>query len=56
MAKNLSNRKVNIKNIRSKALNTTRSVQGLNKQVTRLDDGQKVRLSQKEIRTMKKAA
>ena len=56
MAKNVSNRKTNIKNIRSKALNSTKSKQRLNLQVITLDNGQKVRVSTKEARTMKKAA
>ena len=54
MAKNLSNRKANIKNIRSKALNSTKKKQGLNLQVIKLADGKKVRVSTKEARTMKK--
>ena len=53
-AKNVSNRKANIKNLRSKALNSTKKKQSLNLQVVTLDDGKKVRMSQKEIRTMKK--
>lgn len=56
MAKNLSNRSANIKNIRSKALNATKKKQGLNLQVVTLDNGQKVRVSAKEARTMKKTA
>ena len=54
MAKNVSNRKSNIKNLRSKALNSTKKKQSLNLQVVTLDDGTKVRLSQKEIKTLKK--
>jgi ribosomal protein L28 len=56
MAKNLSNRTANIKNLRSKALNSTKKKQGLNLQVVKLDNGSKVRVSTKELRTMKKAA
>lgn len=54
MAVNVSNRKGNVKNIRSHALNTTKKRQKTNLQVVRLDDGSKVRLSVKEIRTMNK--
>ena len=54
MAKNLSNRKPNVKNIRSKALNSTKKKQKLNLQVTTLETGDKVKLSNKEIRNMKK--
>jgi Ribosomal L28 family. len=56
MAKNCSNRKANIKNIRSHALNSTKSTQKVNLQVITLDDGRKVRLSAKELRTLRKAA
>lgn len=54
--KNLSNRKPNVKNLRSHALNSTKKKQGLNLQVVTLDDGKRVRLSAKEARNMKKAA
>ena len=54
MAVNVSNRKGNVKNIRSHALNTTKIRQKTNLQVVKLDDGSKVRLSVKEIRTMNK--
>ncbi len=56
MAKNLSNRKPNTKNIRSKALNATKKKQGLNLQVVTFENGEKGRISVKEARTMKKAA
>ena len=56
MAKNESNRKPNIKNLRSHALNTTKKKQGLNLQVVRLENGEKVKMSTKEIRNMKKSA
>lgn len=56
MAKNLSNRKPNVKNIRPNCLKATKKKQGLNLQVVTLDDGSKVRLTTKEARTMKKAA
>lgn len=54
MARNESNRKPNVKNIRSKALNSTKKKQKLNLQVTTLENGDKVKLSNKEIRNMKK--
>lgn len=54
MAVNITTRKDNVKNIRSHALNTTKKRQNLNLQVFRLEDGTKVRLSAKEIRTLKK--
>ena len=54
MAVNVSNRKGNVKNIRSHALNTTKKRQKTNLQVVKLDDGSTVRLSVKEIRTMNK--
>jgi len=54
MAINASNRKPNVKNLRSHALNTTKKKQKLNLQVIKLDDGSKVRVSTKELRTMKK--
>ena len=56
MAKNLSNRKSNIKNIRPNCLKATKKKQGLNLQVVTLENGQKARVSAKEARTMKKAA
>jgi ribosomal protein L28 len=56
MSKNLSSRKPNFKNLRSKALNITKSKQSLNKQVHTLENGDKVKLSVKEIRTIKKSA
>lgn len=54
MAVNISTRRGNVKNKRSHALNATKKKQNLNKQVYRLEDGTKVRLSTKEIRTLKK--
>lgn len=56
MAKNESGRKPNVKNLRSHALNSTKKKQKLNLQVVTLENGEKVRVSTKEIRTMKKAA
>lgn len=56
MAINISNRKPNQKKrIRSHALNTTNSVQKLNLQVVRLEDGTRVRVTAKEARTLRKA-
>ncbi len=55
MAVNVTGRKPNMKKrIRSHALNTTNSSQGLNLQVYRLEDGTKVRITAKEKRTLKK--
>ena len=54
MAVNVSGRKGNVKNIRSHALNATKARQNVNLQVYRLEDGTKVRLSAKEIRTLNK--
>lgn len=56
MACNKSVRKPNTKNLRSHALNTTKKQQKLNLQNVTLDDGSKVKLSTKEIKTMKKAS
>ena len=44
----------NVKNKRSHALNATKKRQNFNLQVYRLEDGTKVRLSAKEIRTLAK--
>lgn len=55
MAKNLSNRKANVKNLRPNCLKATKKTQHLNLQVVTLDNGQRVRVSTKEARTMKKA-
>ena len=54
MAVNITTRKDNVKNLRSHALNATKKRQNLNLQVYRLEDGTKVRLLAKEIRTLKK--
>ncbi len=54
MAVNITTRKDNVKNKRSHALNATKKRQNLNLQVYRLEDGTKVRLSTKEIRTLAK--
>jgi ribosomal protein L28 len=54
MAVNVTTRKDNVKNMRSHALNATKKRQNLNLQVYKLEDGTKVRLSTKELRTLKK--
>ena len=54
MAINVTTRVGNVKNIRSHALNSTKKRQKLNLQVYRLEDGSRVRLSTKELRTLKK--
>ena len=54
MAVNVTKRNGNVKNIRSHALNATKKRQKLNLQVYKLEDGTKVRLSTKEIRTLNK--
>ena len=56
MAINITGRKPNLrKRLRSHALNTTNSTQGLNLQVVRLEDGTRVRISAKEARTLRKS-
>lgn len=55
MAVNVTSRKPNFKNKRSHALNASRKKQGLNLQVVRLESGERVRVSNKELRTVKKA-
>ena len=54
MAVNVSKRTGNVKNIRSHALNATKKRQKVNLQTYRLENGKKVRLSVKEIRTLNK--
>ena len=54
MARNISERKPNVKNERSHALNTTKRKQGLNLQVVRLEDGTRVRMSMKDKKTLLK--
>ena len=54
MAVNVTTRKDNVKNMRSHALNATKKRQNLNLQVYKLEDGTKVRLSAREIRTSRK--
>lgn len=50
----VSNKKPLFGNKRSHALNTTKKKQGVNLQVVTLEDGTKVRLSAREIRTSRK--
>ena len=54
MAVNVSSKKPLFGNKRSHALNATRKKQGVNLQVVTLEDGTKVRLSAREIRTSRK--
>ncbi len=54
MAVNISNRKGNVKNKRSHALNATKTMQKINLQVIRCEDGSKKRISTKEKRTLLK--
>ena len=54
MEVNISNRKGNVKNKRSHALNATKTMQKINLQVIRCEDGSKKRISTKEKRTLLK--
>lgn len=54
MAKNISTRKGNVKNKRSHSLRATKTLQNLNLQVVRDENGNKVRRSVKEIRASRK--
>lgn len=54
MAVNVSKKKPLFGNKRSHALNATRKKQSANLQVVTLEDGTKVRLSAREIRTLRK--
>ncbi len=54
MAVNVTAKKPLFGNKRSHALNATRKKQGVNLQTITLEDGTKVRLSAREIRTMRK--
>lgn len=56
MAKNVSNRKPLAGNKRAHSCKATKHTQKVNLQVVTLDDGQKVRMSAKEIKTMNKCA
>lgn len=55
MAKNISNRKNNVANNRPFSLKATKKTQKVNLQTVKID-GKKVRLSTKEIKSVKKAA
>ena len=54
MAVKVTSRKPLFGNKRSHALNATRKKQGVNLQVVRLEDGTKVRVSARELRTARK--
>ena len=54
MAVKITNKKPLFGNKRSHALNATRKKQGVNLQVVRLEDGTKVRVSARELRTARK--
>ncbi len=54
MAKKATTRKPLKGNDRSHALNTSKRARKLNLQVYRLEDGTKIRLTAKEIRTLRK--
>ena len=54
MAVKISGKKPLFGNSRSHALNATRKKQGVNLQVVTLEDGTKVRLSARELRTARK--
>ena len=56
MPKNESNKKPNVKNMRSHALNATKRQQKPNLQTVKLEDGTKVRISAREKRTLDKQA
>lgn len=54
MAINLTDRKPNFAKKRSHALNTSPKKQQLNLQTVKLENGKKIRLSSKEIKTIRK--
>ena len=54
MAIKVTNKKPLFGNKRSHALNATRKKQGVNLQVVKLEDGTKVRVSARELRTARK--
>lgn len=54
MAKKVTNKKPLSGNSRSHALNATKKQQKPNLQVVRLEDGTKIRLSAREIRSLRK--
>lgn len=55
MAKKITGRKPLSGNSRSHALNATKKQQKLNLQVVRLEDGTKVRLTARELRSLNKS-
>ena len=54
MAVKITNKKPLFGNKRSHALNATRKKQGVNLQTVRLEDGTRVRVSARELRTARK--
>ena len=56
MAVKVTSKKPLFGNKRSHALNATRKKQGVNLQVVKLEDGTKVRVSARELRTARKGA
>ena len=56
MAKNVSNKKPLAGNRRSHSCRATKHTQKVNLQVVTLDNGQKVRMSTRELKTMNKCA
>jgi len=56
MAKNISSKKTNFANNRPNCLKVTKNRQGVNLQKVKDENGKTVRLSAREIRTLKKAA
>ncbi len=56
MAKKVSTKKPLFGNLRSHAMNATRHAQKPNLQKVKLENGQTVRMTARELRTMKKAS
>ncbi len=56
MAVKVTNKKPLFGNKRSHALNATRKKQGVNLQTVRLEDGTRIRMSARELRTTRKDA
>ena len=56
MARNVSSKRNNVANNRPFSLKATKNLQKVNLQKVTLEDGTKVRLSSKEIRTLNKKA
>ncbi len=54
MAINITNRKPNVKNLRSHANNKTKKKQGLNLVVVRDVNGKRYRITAKDLRTLKR--